>query len=269
MLMASQEQKPVLQLLGVNKSFASATRNTFKVLDDIDLSVRPNRIHALLGRSGCGKSTLLSIIAGLLDADSGAVRIDGLERECRGHDPEVGYVFQDDRLMPWRTASDNVCFALENRPLRRGERRGQAVAMLELVGLSGFEDAFPSQLSGGMRSRVALARALVRGPRLLLMDEPFSRLDTETRSAMHQQILDLRARLGTTVLMVTHDVEEAVVLADEITVLAPNPGRIAAEVSLHARLADTGELRDGTDPEVVETMRELKARLKETTAATD
>lgn len=262
MLMARHKDAPVLQLLDVNKSFSSGAKGTFEVLKGIDLSVAAHKIHALLGRSGCGKSTLLSIIAGLLEADSGAVRINGLERDCRGHDPEVGYVFQDDRLMPWRSARDNVCFALENLPGSRRERRARADEMLAMVGLAGFEHAFPNQLSGGMRSRVALARALVRGPQLLLMDEPFSRLDAETRSAMHREILQLRERLGTTVLFVTHDVEEAAVLADEVTVLAPNPGRIAASYPLQDMLTGTEEPRDGTDPQVVAAMRELKATLK-------
>ena len=258
---AREAARPVLQLVRVGKSFTVAGGGRIEVLRDIDLTVEEGRIHALLGRSGCGKSTLLNIVAGLVDADCGAVRINGQERGARGPQPEVGYVFQDDRLMPWRTARDNVAFALENRSGTRRERRAKAHEILELVGLTGFEQAFPNQLSGGMRSRVALARALVRRPRLLIMDEPFSRLDAETRSAMHLEIRRLRDILGTTVLFVTHDVEEAAVLADHVTVLRPRPGRIATVLPVHELLPGEGAQRDGTDPGVVAVMRQLKSAL--------
>jgi len=258
-----------LQLVCVSKSFTVAGGGQIEVLRDIDLTVEQGRVHALLGRSGCGKSTLLNIIAGLLDADRGAVRINGQERGARGPQPEVGYVFQDDRLMPWRTARDNVAFALENRPGSKRERLEKANDILDLVGLAGFEQAFPNQLSGGMRSRVALARALVRRPQLLIMDEPFSRLDAETRSAMHQEIRRLRDLLGTTVLFVTHDVEEAAVLADHVTVLRPRPGRIATVLPVHELLPGDGALRDGTDPAVVAVMRQLKSALIQGPTPTD
>ncbi len=261
--------RPVLQLVGVGKSFTVTGGGRIEVLQDINLTVEEGRIHALLGRSGCGKSTLLNIIAGLIDADSGAVRINGQERGARGPVPDVGYVFQDDRLMPWRTARDNVAFALENLPGTRHERQTKAREILDMVGLTGFEQAFPNQLSGGMRSRVALARALVRRPRLLIMDEPFSRLDAETRSAMHREILRLRALLGTTVLFVTHDVEEATVLADHVTVLRPRPGRIASVMPVHELLPGDGTLRDGTDPAVVAVMRQLKSALIQGSTPTD
>jgi ABC-type nitrate/sulfonate/bicarbonate transport system ATPase subunit len=266
---AAPASRPVLRLVRVGKSFTVAGGGRIEVLQDIDLTVEEGQIHALLGRSGCGKSTLLNIIAGLLAADRGAVRINGHERGARGPDPDVGYVFQDDRLMPWRSARDNVAFALENRPGNRRERQAKADEMLTLVGLTGFEQAFPSQLSGGMRSRVALARALVRRPRLLIMDEPFSRLDAETRSAMHREILRLRELLGTTVLFVTHDVEEAAVLADHVTVLRPRPGRIASVLPVHRLLPGDGTLRDGTDPAVVAVMRQLKAALIQGSAPID
>jgi NitT/TauT family transport system ATP-binding protein len=251
-----------LHLSGVSKSFPARDGGpALKALENISLDVGAGTIHALLGRSGCGKSTLLNIVAGLLEADSGSVRVDGAEIDPRHPAPFIGYVFQDDRLMPWRTASENVAFALENRPIGKAERAAKVAAMLELVGLTAFGGAFPNELSGGMRSRVALARSLVREPRLLLMDEPFSRLDSETRDAMHEEIVRLRNLLGMTVLFVTHDVEEAVVLADAITVLAPRPGRVAETVDLARDVPSGGRLRDSTDPAVVEEIRKLKSTL--------
>lgn len=253
------ERRTVLKLHDVNKFFETKSGNRFQVLENIDLDVENGTIHALLGRSGCGKTTILNIVAGLLDADSGTVLIDGEPTGSRA--PEVGYVFQDDRLMPWRTARGNVAFALENRDLPKREREKKADEILSMMGLGDFAEAFPSELSGGMRSRVALARALVRGPRVLLMDEPFSRLDSETRTTMHEEILRLRNLLGTTVLFVTHDVEEAAVLADYITVLAPHPGRVAQIFDLGADLPAAGRLRDSTDPAVVDVIRTLKRTL--------
>jgi ABC-type nitrate/sulfonate/bicarbonate transport system ATPase subunit len=255
-----------LHLAGVSKFFPTRDGGRLQALKDIDLTVEAGTIHALLGRSGCGKSTLLNIIAGLMEPDAGTVRVDGAALDCSRPTPFIGYMFQDDRLMPWRTASANVAFALENQPLGKAERAAKVTEMLELVGLTGFGNAFPNELSGGMRSRVALARSLVRQPRLLLMDEPFSRLDSETRDAMHEEIVRLRNLLGMTVLFVTHDVEEAVVLADAITVLAPRPGRVAEAVDLGREMPSAGRLRDSTDPQVVEQIRRLKATLMRVSA---
>jgi NitT/TauT family transport system ATP-binding protein len=255
-----------LRLTGVSKSFPMRDGGRLQALKNIDLTVEAGTIHALLGRSGCGKSTLLNIIAGLMEPDSGTVCVDDATLDCRQPTPFIGYMFQDDRLMPWRTASGNVGFALENQPFSKAERAAKVAEMLELVGLTGFGNAFPNELSGGMRSRVALARSLVRQPRLLLMDEPFSRLDSETRDAMHEEIIRLRNLLGMTVLFVTHDVEEAVVLADAITVLAPRPGRVAESVDLSIEIPSGGRLRDSTDPDVVEQIRRLKSTLIRVTA---
>src|SRR3546814_9694244 len=168
----------------MSKSFALRGGDRLEVLRDIDLTVPSGSIAALLGRSGCGKSTLLHIIAGLTDQDTGRVFIDGA-----GLDPgtraAVGYRVQDDRLRPWRTALRNVALSLEPIGMSKRDRLDRAREMLAMVGLAGFEDAFPNELSGGMRSRVALARSLAPRPRILLMDEPFSRLDTQTRTTMH------------------------------------------------------------------------------------
>ncbi|MNS59178.1 Taurine import ATP-binding protein TauB [compost metagenome] len=165
----------------------------------------------------------------------------------------VGYLFQDDRLLPWRTARDNVCFGLEAGSLPRAERRASAREALAAVGLAEFESAYPHELSGGMRSRVALARSLVNQPRILLLDEPFSKLDPGTRAQMHAELLAIQASRGMTVVFVTHDVEEAIVLADQVVILQPRPGRIReiAPVTL-------ARPRSPSMPEVAELIRQLR-----------
>lgn len=257
---ADEERPQALRLEGVTKSFPARAGGRLDVLRGIDLSVRSGAIHAILGRSGCGKSTLLHLIAGLAPHDGGRIAIEGVDMAAFRDWRAIGYVFQDDRLLPWRSALRNVALALEPEGLSRRERLDRAREMLALVGLSGFEEAFPNELSGGMRSRVALARSLAHRPRILLMDEPFSRLDAQTRAAMHGEVARLRDLLGMTVLFVTHDVEEAAVLADEVTVLAPRPGRVIARFTLDGPRPP----RDGTAPTAVETVRRLKAALQDT-----
>lgn len=253
----SSTTSTALKLSQVSKSFPLRGGGKLEVLRGIDLDVPTGSIAALLGRSGCGKSTLLHIIAGLTEQDSGEITIDGMPADMFRKSGSVGYMFQDDRLLPWRTAVNNVALALEPGKMPRRERLNRAREMLALVGLSGFEDSYPNELSGGMRSRVALARSLAPRPSILLMDEPFSRLDAQTRSAMHSEIARLRGLLGTTVLFVTHDVEEAAVLADRVTVLAPRPGRVVESFDL----GQPAPPRDGTSRETVEVVRALKAAL--------
>lgn len=224
-------------------------------LDDIAFEVADGETVALLGTSGCGKSTLLNIIAGLTEPDAGELWL-GNARATRPDDRRaLAYMFQEDRLLPWRTVRANAEFGLEAaRPALSGkERRTRALAALEMVGLDGFAESHPHQLSGGMRSRVALARSLVGEPRILLMDEPFSKLDPQTRSQMHGELLRIRALRNTTVLFVTHDVEEAVVLADRVVVLAPRPGRVREIVNV-----DLPRPRDATDRDVAEAVRRLR-----------
>ncbi|WP_312949168.1 ABC transporter ATP-binding protein [Superficieibacter sp.] len=218
---------PVIALRGVNKSFDGQ-----RVLQDISLEVYPGEIVALLGASGGGKSTLLNIISGLLPADGGEITLQGEAIARFSQWRQVGYLFQEDRLLPWRTVRQNVNLALENTPLSRGERQQRVQEALRLVGMEQVAGKWPHQLSGGMRSRIALARSLVAGPQILLMDEPFSRLDPQTRSAMHAELLRICQLKNMTVVIVTHDVEEAVILADRIVILQPNPGRIKQSVAL-------------------------------------
>lgn len=216
---AAKSALDVLQAVDVSKSF-----NGQEVLSHINLVVHSGEILALVGPSGCGKSTLLNILAGLLAPDSGCIHT-----FCTGHAVHQGlsYMFQEDRLLPWRTVADNVALGLEAQNLSRNEIREKVLRALSLVGLTQAASLWPHELSGGMRSRVALARSLAVRPSVLLMDEPFSRLDPHTREQMHAEVLRLHEKEKVTVVLVTHDMEEAVVLADRIVRLIPNPGRIA------------------------------------------
>jgi NitT/TauT family transport system ATP-binding protein len=241
---------------------ALEVRHVFKhfgaleALHDISFSVGTGEIVALLGPSGCGKSTLLNIVAGLDTKDTGDLFIAGepAARYTQWH--RLAYLFQEDRLLPWRSVRDNVTFGLEAQAVSKRERHRRADAAIEMVGLSGFERAWPHQLSGGMRSRVALARSLVVEPEILLMDEPFSKLDPQTRTQMHEELLRIHAMKNMTVLFVTHDVEEAVVLADRIVLLAPRPGRVREIVDV-----PLARPRQPTDRDVAEQTRQLRMKV--------
>ncbi len=216
-----------IAITGLSHAFTVAGA-PLPVLDGIDLVMPAGRIGAVVGPSGSGKSTLLRIAAGLLPAGQGSVAIGG--RLVRGPDPRVGLVFQEPRLLPWRTALDNVAYPLEIAGVDRAERHARATRLLELVGLEGFGAALPAQLSGGMAQRVGLARALVQEPRVLLLDEPFGALDALTRDHLDAEILRLWERLGTTIVIVTHSIPEAVFLADRVVVLSARPGRVIADI---------------------------------------
>jgi ABC-type nitrate/sulfonate/bicarbonate transport system ATPase subunit len=242
-----------IEVHGVSKWFDN-DGGTLMVLQDINLAVKPRSILAILGASGCGKSTLLNIISGILKASRGSVSFGGIPLEQFSQWRSISYMFQDDRLLPWRTALHNVEFALEAGDMPRQERLARARDALQLVDLGEFEDAFPYQLSGGMRSRVALARSLVTEPTTLLMDEPFSRLDAQTRSLMHAELLRIHGLKHMTVVFVTHDVEEATVLADEVAVMSPRPGRVREVMAINLPRP-----RDPTNPEVTAYIQRLRA----------
>jgi NitT/TauT family transport system ATP-binding protein len=199
------------------------------VLDRIDLRVARNEFVCLLGASGCGKTTLLRIVAGLADADSGTVEIDGARIAGPGQDRSL--VFQNYGLLPWRTVMGNVEFGLEVRGMARAERREICRRYIERVGLAGSEHLYPHQISGGMQQRVALARAFSKDPKLLLMDEPFAAVDMQTREMLQDELLKIWNTMKTTVLFVTHSIEEAIYLGDRVIVMSPRPGRIAADVA--------------------------------------
>lgn len=244
---------PAISVLGVCKSFDTVEGRPLSVLENITLEVQAQSIVAILGTSGCGKSTLLNIIAGLITPGRGEISFGGVPSSRFDRWRSISYLFQDDRLLPWRTTLANVEFSLEAGDMPRAERHERARAALALVGLDGFEDAFPHQLSGGMRSRVALARSLVTEPATLLMDEPFSKLDAQTRAQMHAEVLRIHAMKHMTIVFVTHDVEEAVILADEVVVLAPRPGRIREIAPI-----DCARPRDATDAAAIRAIQHLR-----------
>ncbi|MGY2052604.1 ABC transporter ATP-binding protein [Methylobacterium sp. JK268] len=223
------------------------------VLDDVSFTAAPGDFVALLGPSGCGKSTLLRLVAGLEPPRGGEIAVDGAP--VRGTAPTRGLVFQDPTLYPWRSVAGNVAVGLEARGVARTQRHRVAEA-LALVGLSGFAEAHPHQLSGGMAQRVALARALVNEPPLLLLDEPLGKLDSLTRLQMQGELLRLWREKGFTALLVTHDVEEALMLAGRVLVFSGRPARIIADID-----NDRPYPRHREDPELVERRREILARL--------
>ncbi|MEP9353503.1 ABC transporter ATP-binding protein [Xanthobacter sp. KR7-65] len=193
-------------------------------LDHINLDIRPNEFHALLGPSGCGKSTLLYLIGGFIPVQSGV--IETARGPVTGPHPERGIVFQNFALFPWKTVLQNTLYGLEKLGLPKKEREEKARHFIDLVHLSGFENAFPSQLSGGMQQRAAIARTLAVDPEILLMDEPFGALDAQTRRVMQEELRSIWQRTRKTVVFVTHDVQEAVFLADRISIMSARPGRI-------------------------------------------
>ncbi len=214
----------ILSVRGVSRSFESAGRAPTVALQATDLEVSENDFITILGPSGCGKSTLLRIVAGLDTQTSGEVLLDG--KRIAGPGSDRGMVFQSYTLFPWLTVLDNVCFGLRERNLPRAEQLDIANAFIGKVGLRGFEQHFPKQLSGGMQQRTALARALANNPRMLLMDEPFGALDHQTRELMQELLLGIWEGERKTVLFVTHDIDEAVFMASRVVVMSARPGRI-------------------------------------------
>lgn len=220
-----QSVEPKIQIDGISKIFGDTTSG-FLALQDVNLTVNENEFLAIVGPSGCGKSTLLHMVAGFIPITAGDIRIAG--HLISGPGPDRGVVFQDSALLPWRTVSGNILLALEARNLTRSARMDEAQRFLVQVGLEGFENFFPKQLSGGMRQRVSIARTLALDPEVLLMDEPFAALDSQTRILMQQDLLKLWRKQRKTVLFVTHDVREAVYLAGRVVVMSAKPGRIKA-----------------------------------------
>jgi NitT/TauT family transport system ATP-binding protein len=215
-------------IAGVKHLYRPARGRPVLALDDVSLAVKAQEFVALLGPSGCGKSTLLYLIGGFLPNESGTISVDGKPVCAPG--PDRGIVFQHFALFPWKTVRDNILYGLERQGLPRAEREQRAQAFIDLVGLKGFEDSYPSHLSGGMKQRTAIARTLAFNPGILLMDEPFGALDAQTRALMQSELLGILRRDPKTVIFVTHDVQEAVYLADRVAVMSARPGRIKAIV---------------------------------------
>jgi len=214
----------------VGKTFPSGDRRSpVAAVHDISLNILPERFVAVLGPSGCGKTTLLRLADGLIDPDAGSIRIFGKPPRPG---PDIGFVFQSFRLIPWATVAQNIEFALMDMGLSKAERTERVARNIDLVGLARVADAYPATLSGGMRQRVALARALTPEPRILLMDEPFASIDAQTRELMQIELMRIWSQLRSTVMFVTHSVDEAILLADQIVLLGPRPGRVIEVVEV-------------------------------------
>ncbi len=250
---------PSLVITGVTREFrARGNARGLLALDGISLSVPVGEFCLLLGPSGCGKSTLLNIIAGFLKPTTGKVLHEG--REVSGPDRRRTVVFQDYALFPWMTVQQNVEFGLKSQGIPPKERAETARSFIGLVHLSGFEDRYPHEISGGMKQRAALARALAPNPDILLMDEPFGALDAQTRVLLQEEVARISAETGKTVLFVTHSIEEAVFLGDRIVVMSARPGRIRAEYTVPLARPRTPEIR--RLPEFVRLTQDLWESLK-------
>jgi NitT/TauT family transport system ATP-binding protein len=220
----------------VSHHYRPAVGREVLALANVSLKVRAHEFLALLGPSGCGKSTLLYLVGGFLPIETGKILVDG--KSVAGPGPDRGIVFQSFALFPWKTVRKNVLYGLERQALPRAEREARAQAFIDLVGLRGFEESYPSQLSGGMKQRVAIARTLAFDPRTLLMDEPFGALDAQTRSLMQGELLAIWEKTRKTVIFVTHDVHEAVYLAERVAVMTARPGCIKTIVDTSFDKAD-------------------------------
>jgi NitT/TauT family transport system ATP-binding protein len=242
-------------------SFATPAGGRLTALDGISLDVAPGEVLALIGPNGSGKSTLLRVVAGLLKPDRGTVALDG--RAVTEPDPGIGLVFQEPRLLPWRSVAANVAYPLEIAGWSPERRAQRVTGLLGLVGLDGAAALRPRELSGGMRQRAAIARALALEPSVLLLDEPFSALDALTRERFNVELLDLWSRTGTTIIVVTHSIPEAIFLADRVVVLSPRPGRIVAEIQIPIARPRSIDTLD--EAAVSATAREIRSHLGEGT----
>jgi NitT/TauT family transport system ATP-binding protein len=248
---------PLVKVQGVYQTYGQGNDGDHLVLEDVNLTLKENEIVALLGRSGCGKSTLLRIIAGLMPPTSGSVRIG--DKPVNRPASEVAMVFQTFALFPWLTVLENVEIGLEAQGVRPEQRHKRALAAIDLIGLDGYESAYPKELSGGMRQRVGLARALVVHPKVLLMDEPFSALDVLTAETLRTDLLDLwcEGRMPIcSILMVTHNIEEAVLMSDRILVFSSNPGRIQEAITV-----ELPQPRNRLDPKFRRLVDDIYARM--------
>jgi NitT/TauT family transport system ATP-binding protein len=239
-----------LKVRDLTQSFPRDDGSELTVLDHLTLDVQDKEFVCILGSSGCGKTTLLRLIAGLDTARAGTIFLDG--EEMRGPTSKVGFVFQEYSLFPWRSVIDNIVFGLEMKGIPKEERYRSAERYLELVNLTPFRNSYPSELSGGMRQRVAVARALALDPVLLLMDEPFGALDAQTRNMLQTELLEIWEKTKKTVIFITHSVDEAVFLSDRIVVLTPRPGRICQVVPI-----DLPRPRDRTSIEFAQVRRHI------------
>jgi NitT/TauT family transport system ATP-binding protein len=255
----------VIELRGATKRFRGSS-GILTAVHDLTIDIQAGEFVAVVGPTGCGKSTTLSLISGLEPASAGDVVVDG--RPVREIPPGIGYMFQSDAIMPWKSVLDNVAAGPQFRGVAKTNARAQAAQWIQRVGLGGFEGYYPHQLSGGMRKRVALAQTLVNEPKIILMDEPFSALDVQTRGLMQDELLRLWAGTGAAVVFVTHDLEEAIALADRVIVLTAVPATVKGDFAIRLpRPRDVEEIRLtdaflGIYREIWESLREEVARAR-------
>jgi len=239
--------------------------DSVRAVDDVSLTIPEGQFLAIVGPSGCGKTTLLNMVAGVVRPTRGSVAVGGAEVD--GPRRSTGFMTARDGLLPWRTARENVAFGLELRGVGRGERRERADALLATVGLAGFEEAHPAQLSQGMRQRVAMARTLAIDPTLFLLDEPFAALDAQTKVVLQEEFIGLWEASRMTVLLVTHDIAEAVSMADRVVVMSRRPGRVKCDVAVDLpRPRDAEQVR--FDPRFVELTQRIWSELRDDVHAT-
>lgn len=249
-----------IELRGVTKRFVNPAGHAFTALRDLDLTVAPGEFCAIVGPTGCGKSTTLALISGLEPPSRGEVRV--LGHPVHGVERSAGYMFQRDAIFPWKNVLDNVAVGPRFRGVGRSDAESRAREWVVRVGLAGFERYYPHQLSGGMRKRVALAQTLINGPRVLLMDEPFSALDVQTRLLMENELLDLWSTTGASVAFVTHDLEEAIALSDRVVVITAGPGTVKGEYRVDIpRPRSIAEVR--FEPRFVELYEEIWKDLRD------
>jgi NitT/TauT family transport system ATP-binding protein len=249
---------PAIELNNVARKFVSPAGKVTLALRDFSLQVREGEFCAIVGPTGCGKSTTLGMITGLNPPSSGSVKVFG--KPVTGIDPNIGFVFQADAVFPWKSVLDNVASGPVFRGMDRSAARDKAANWVRRVGLAGFEHHYPHQLSGGMRKRVALAQTFINEPAILLMDEPFSALDVQTRAMMQEELLGLWAERKASVVFVTHDIDEAITLADRVVVLTKGPGSVKSVYDIPLPRPRAAEAR--YTPEFIELSRQLWADLK-------
>jgi NitT/TauT family transport system ATP-binding protein len=216
-------EEPILTVEDLSVEFPTA-EGPVRAVDHVSLAVRPGEFFGVIGPSGCGKSTLFNVVGGLLGNHTGSVRVAG--DEVKGPHPAIGMIFQEESTFPWRTVIDNVAFPLEIAGMGKAERQARAQHFVDMVGLRGFEKRYPSELSGGMRQRVSMARTLASEPKILLMDEPFAALDEQTRLLLGDKVLQIQQELQQTTLLITHNITEAVQLSDRIMIMTYRPGKV-------------------------------------------
>lgn len=257
---ASAEPQYAVELEGCTKQFATPNGGTYFAVRDINLKVEPGRFVSIVGPTGSGKSTILNMAAGLLAPSEGTARSFG--EPVRGVNRRASYMFQQDALLPWKSVIDNVSLGLTMAGVSKADAYAEARRWLEKVGLKNFADRYPHQLSGGMRKRTAVAQAWIVNPDILLMDEPFSALDVQTRQIMENELLQLWQESGKAVVFITHDLDEAIALSDEVVILGAGPGSTVVgsyEITI-PRPRDLLDIRD--DPQFVELHKEIWGRLK-------